>query len=110
MNAPAKITLADVFPVAPDEDAYRASIRTHLPNIDDMAIGTRVEIMKLRDQAAAGCNRCRPDAYPVLAEAARIGTLAALSGHSTHALLHIRMAIWLMVEAARNLERGKVEL
>ena len=106
MNAITKITTADPFE-RPQDRAYRASVSIHYPNIDDVEMATRVDIMAMRDQAYAAQRKCCDDALPILAECHRTGSLAALSGRDTRRLVQVRMAMWMMIEAARCMERGK---
>ncbi len=88
-------------------DAYRRSISIHYPNSDPLTMSMRVEIMALRDRASAALRRCGPEAEAILAEAARIATLAALSGADTRQLGFIRVAIESLIFSADMMRRSQ---
>jgi hypothetical protein len=103
---------AKVVPIrpAPQPDeldaAYRATASLHYPNSDEMTLAIRVEIMRLRDQAAAGLRVCGESSAPILAEITRIGGIAALAGAPTRSLAFVRIALESMMFSARLLERS----
>ncbi|GEM70964.1 hypothetical protein SAQ01S_07300 [Sphingomonas aquatilis NBRC 16722] len=101
---------AKVIPIRPDPalaDAYRRSITIHYPNSDEFTINTRVELMALRDRACSALRRCGPEAEPILAEAARISTLAALAGVDTRQLAFMRVAVESLIFAADMMRRSQ---
>jgi hypothetical protein len=109
MNAHARLVVDnDVVGAIPAwERPYRASIAIHYPNADELTVAIRCEIMRSRDQASAGLHRCCDEAYPTLAEAARLATLYALSGASRSTLMQMNSAIQWMIECARMIERAQ---
>jgi hypothetical protein len=100
---------ANVVPLraVPDLDAaYRAAVSIHYPNCDPLSMATRVEIMGLRDRAAAALRRCNPEAESILAEAARIATLTALSSADAQSLAFSRVAIESLIFSADMMRRA----
>ncbi len=100
---------AKVIPIRPQPalaDAYRASISVHYPNSDELSIEHRVQIMALRDRACAALRRCGPEASTILAEAARIATLAALADLSARQLGFTRVAVESLIFSADMMRRS----
>lgn len=109
MTAAARQT--NVVPIRPTPDldaAYRATISVHYPNSDALSLATRVELMSLRDRATAALRRCRPEAEPILMEAARVAGLACLSAASARSLAFTRVAVESMIFAAQMMQRATV--
>jgi hypothetical protein len=101
---------AKVIPIRPEPalaDAYRRTVSVHYPNTDPLTMSVRVEIMALRDRASAALRRCGPEAEAILAEAARIATLAALSGADTRQLSFIRVAVESLIFSADMMRRSQ---
>jgi hypothetical protein len=85
------------------EAAYRSAIS---PNCDPLSMATRVEIMGLRDRASAALRRANPEAQSILAEAARIATLTALSSADAQTLAFTRVAIESLIFSADMMRRA----
>lgn len=103
-------TQAKVVAIRPEPalaDAYRRSISHHYPNSDELTMSTRVELMGLRDRACAALLRCGPEAETILAEAARIATLACLSGVETRQLAFMRVAVESLIFSADMMRRSQ---
>ena len=108
MNAPANIRQPRAIRVdeTPQEAAHRASISIHCPNQDEMQMAARVDIATIRDRASAGLSRANDSAAVLLAEIARVGTMAVYAPLPASKLLRIRAALQLTMEAARAMERA----
>jgi hypothetical protein len=105
MNAPAQITTQDLW--SPAERAHRGAISIHCPNEDDFSMGCRADIAAMRDRASAGMRGCCEDAYPILAEVARIAALTVYAPLPPKQLVLKRAALAQAIDTARALERAE---
>lgn len=107
MTAAARPNVVPLRAVPALDEAYRASISVHFPNTDPMTMAVRVELMALRDRASAGLRRCGDESAPMLAEAVRLASLAALSGSPIKTLAFTRVAVESLIFAADMMRRAQ---
>ncbi len=89
------------------EAGYRATASVHYPNMDELTMTVRVNLMAQRDRASAALNRCCPEAANTLVEANRLASLAALSTAPTRTLAFTLSAVESLIFAAQQLQRGQ---
>ncbi|WP_380778043.1 hypothetical protein [Sphingomonas sp. R86520] len=106
MTAAARTNVVPLRAVPDMDAAYRAAVSIHYPNCDPLSMATRVEIMGLRDRASAALRRANPEAQFILAEAARIATLASLSSADPQSLAFTRVAIESLIFSADMMRRA----
>ena len=106
MTAAVRTNVVPLRAVPDMEAAYRSAISIHYPNCDPLSMATRVEIMGLRDRVSAALRRANPEAQSILAEAARIATLAALSSADAQTLAFTRVAIESLIFSADMMRRA----
>lgn len=111
MNAPANIKRGPALRIdeSDHERALAAAISIHCPNQSDFAMACRVDIATMRDQAAAGMFRAGPSAAALLGVVARVGSSAAYAPASDRDLVMTRSALRQTIDAARALERARVD-
>jgi hypothetical protein len=105
MNAPAKI-------ISVETDRHRQARRElemRLPRTTDFELECRVDIVLMRDHAWAGMVRACPSAATLLCQAARIATEWAYTDATPKELMNTRSALRQTIDAARALERAKVD-
>ncbi len=113
MNAPALIRQPSrrSFLVRMDdteqERSYRAAISVHCPNENEVSMACRVDLAIMRDQASAGLARASESAFAILSEVARITAIEVYAPRTTKHLLHLRGALTLTMEAARQMHRAQ---
>lgn len=109
MNAPAQIRPDESIHGTVAERALRHAISIHCPDQSEFAMACRVDIATMRDQAAAGMFRAGPSAAALLGVVARVGSSAAYAPASDRDLVMTRSALRQTIDAARALERAKVD-
>jgi len=109
MNAPAKIRADESILGTTQERALRHAISVHCPNQSEFAMACRVDIAMMRDQASAGMFRAGPSAAALLGVVARIGSASAYAPASDRDLVMTRSALRQTIDAARALERARID-
>lgn len=105
MNAPARIVPIETA----QQTQARRELELRLPRTTDFEMACRVDIILMRDQAWAGMVRAGPSAATLLCQAARIATEWAYADATAKDLLMTRSALRQTIDAARALERARVD-
>lgn len=109
MNAPAQIRADESILGTTQERALRHAISIHCPNQSEFAMACRVDIAMMRDQASAGMFRASQTAAALLAQVARAGSSWAYAPADDRQLVMVRSALRQTIDAARALERARVD-
>lgn len=109
MNAPTQIRPDESIHGTVNERALRHAISIHCPNQSEFAMACRVDIATMRDTAAAGVFRAGPSAAALLGVVARVGSSSVYAPASDRDLVMTRSALRQTIDAARALERARVD-